>query len=109
MAKKPGQSNQVSKLQQMLALLGGIFLERTEALNGLLVGLLARQHVFMLCPPGPGKSAMSRAFSSLIGGQFFELLMGKTTSKEDLYGPLRLSALQKDQHIRNTDGTFADC
>lgn len=109
MAKKSGQSTQVNKLQAILALLGGIFLERTEVLNGLLVGLLAREHVFMLGPPGTGKSAMSRAFSALIGGRFFEILMGKQTTKEDMYGPLRLSALQKDQHIRNTDGTFCDC
>ena len=37
------------------------------------------------------------------GGIFFERLLTKYSNPEELFGPLSLSALERDEYIRNTD------
>lgn len=109
MAKKTAAPAQGSKLQVIRNILNGRFLERTEAVDALLVALLAREHLFMLGPPGTGKSALIRGLCGMIGGgRYFESLMGKTSTTEQLYGPYRLTALAKDEYVRNTAGQLPE-
>ena len=51
-----------------------------------------------------GKSELGRRLSSIGGGGlFFERLLTKYSNPEELFGPLSLSALGRDEYIRNTD------
>lgn len=89
--------------------LNTIFFERKEEIRGLMVGLLSRQHVLLLGPPGTGKSAMSEELCSRIfGGQYFRWLLSRTTAPEELFGPISLKALEQDSYRRITNGKLPE-
>ena len=51
-----------------------------------------------------GKSELGRRLASIGGGGlFFERLLTKYSNPEELFGPLSLSALERDEYVRNTD------
>jgi MoxR-like ATPase len=54
------------KLQQIEDYLNIRFFERQEAIRGLLIGLLARQHIFFVGPPGEAKTELAMTLAKLI-------------------------------------------
>lgn len=51
-----------------------------------------------------GKSDLGRRLAQITGGLFFERLLTKYTNPEELFGPLSLSALERDEYVRKVDG-----
>ncbi|MGB9661365.1 MAG: AAA family ATPase [Moorellaceae bacterium] len=84
------------------------YLERREVIRGLLVGLLARQHVLLLGPPGTAKSALAEDICSRIGGRYFRWLLARTSTPEELFGPISLKALENDSYRRVTAGKLPE-
>lgn len=85
------------------------FLERDEQIHGALCALLARQHVLLLGPPGTAKSQLPRAVCASIGGtNYFEWLLTKTTTPEELFGPIGLKALKENRYARITVGKLPE-
>jgi MoxR-like ATPase len=69
----------------------------------LLVALLAKKHALLLGPPGTGKSLLAEDICSrLDGGQFFDWLLSRTSTPEELFGPISLKALENDSYRRVT-------
>ena len=65
------------------------FMERDEALLAFLLAILAKEHVFVLGPPGTGKSALAREiFSRFDGATYFEQLLSKTRPDQAVLGPI---------------------
>ena len=55
-----------------------------------------------------GKSELGRRLASMGGGGlFFERLLTKYSNPEELFGPLSLAALERDEYVRNTDVSTA--
>jgi MoxR-like ATPase len=88
--------------------LNSAYLERREVIRGLLVGLLARQHVLLLGPPGTAKSALAEDICSRIGGRYFRWLLARTSTPEELFGPVSLKALENDSYRRVTSGKLPE-
>ena len=81
------------------------FLERSEEVRGLLLGLVASENVLLLGPPGSAKSELSDALCSLLsGGEYFYSLLTRTSTPEDLFGPYSIAALEHDSYRRKTNG-----
>lgn len=81
------------------------FIEREQVITGSLAALLAEEHVLLLGPPGTAKSMLARAIAErFTGGNFFQLLVTRTTTPEEVFGPLKLSALEQDIYERKVDG-----
>lgn len=78
------------------------YLEREEVIRGLIVGLLTQQHVLLLGPPGTAKSMVAHDLCGRIGGEYFQWLLSRTSTPEELFGPISLKALENDSYKRVT-------
>ena len=94
--------------------LSGLFFERKEEIRGLLVGLLSREHVLLLGPPGAAKSELAEELCSRIVWEdgsrtgYFRWLLSRTSTPEELFGPVSLRALEEDSYRRKTKGKLPE-
>jgi MoxR-like ATPase len=80
-----------------------LFLERNDLIDGTLVGLLAGQHVLVIGPPGTAKSMLAdEVCRRLTGARYFQWLLTRFTTPEELFGAVSLKALENDDYRRLT-------
>ncbi|MBI4516990.1 MAG: AAA family ATPase [Deltaproteobacteria bacterium] len=83
--------------------LAQLFLERGDLIDGALSALLAGQHVLIIGPPGTAKSMLADELCRrLDGAQYFQWLLTKFTTPEELFGAVSLAALENDDYRRVT-------
>lgn len=108
---KQKEANMATAKDKMTAIvdeLNEYFPERTALIEGAMTALLAGEHILMLGPPGTAKSLFARRVAeATAGGSFFELLLTKFTTVEEVYGPVSFSALKRDSYERILDGFAA--
>ncbi len=80
------------------------FPERASVIDGSLAAVLAGEHVLLVGPPGTAKSALVRALAQAFGGSYFERLLTKFSTPEELFGPVSLKGLEQDKFTRVTTG-----
>ncbi|MCC6334312.1 MAG: AAA family ATPase [Myxococcales bacterium] len=95
-------------LQKLRTELHSLFPERRLVIDGALCAVLAREHVLLLGPPGTAKSALVRAIAQALDASYFERLLTKFSTPEELFGPISLQALEQDQFIRVTTGMLPE-
>jgi MoxR-like ATPase len=92
------------KLRKIRDELQQLFLERAELIDGALAALLAAQHVLIVGPPGTAKSMLADELCRRISGaSYFQWLLTKFTTPEELFGAVSLKALEADDYRRVTD------
>jgi len=77
----------------------------------LLMGLLARAPIFLLGPPGTAKSNLVRDLCGRIGNgelPFFDWLLTKFSTPEELFGPVSMKGLENDHFVRVTQGKLPE-
>ncbi len=84
------------------------FPERKDVIDGALAAILAREHVLLLGPPGTAKSALARAIAQAFGGTYFERLLTKFSTPEELFGAISLKALEQDRFARLVTGKLPE-
>jgi len=89
-------------LQRIREELRALFIERDEVVDGALIALIAGQHVLLIGPPGTAKSMLAKALCQRIGGAYFEWLLTKFTTPEEIFGPISLPALEQGRYERVT-------
>ena len=91
-----------SKLQTFRSSLNASFLERTDVIDGLLASVITQQNAFLFGKPGTGKSELVRAVSNgFNGSKSFGYLLSPTTDPSELFGPVAVSKLLKDEYTRD--------
>lgn len=94
-----------TQLQAFRASLNTVFLEREEVIDGLLASVITKQNAFLFGVPGTGKSELVRAVSNgFTGCKFFGYLLSPTTDPSELFGPVAVSKLLKDEYHRDVEG-----
>lgn len=95
-----------ARLRRVEEELGRYIHGRRDEIRGALLGLVARSHVFYLSPPGAGKSYLASEVSRRIrGSRFFRIDLHAFTMREELFGPVSLSAMrERDALERKTEG-----
>lgn len=98
-----------AEFRAVQAELESTLLERHDVIELALLALLIGQHLLLLGPPGTGKSMLVRALCDRIQGAiYFERLLTKFSTPEELFGPLSLSALENDRYERITANTLVE-
>lgn len=95
------------KLRSIRTELNAQYFERADVIEALLLATLAKQHAFILGPPGTGKSKLVRSFTSRItGAKYFEQLLSKNRADAAVLGPYDLSLLRDKSEFKRKDAGF---
>ncbi|QUW20962.1 AAA family ATPase [Sporosarcina sp. Marseille-Q4063] len=92
-----------AKLEEIKNALNAKFFEREKEVEGILVALLSRQHMLMIGPAGTAKSALSVELAKIVQGTaYFQWLLTRFSTPEEVFGPLSLKDLEQGVYKRNT-------
>ncbi len=96
------------KIQTILIQLNHGLVEREEALKIALLTAISGENIVLIGPPGTGKSMIARRVADCIeqddDNGYFEYLLTKFSTPEEIFGPLSIAELKADRFKRNTDG-----
>ncbi len=97
-------SQSLSKVAAIRDELNHLFLERADLIDGALCALLSASHVLVLGPPGTAKSMLADELCRRIeGANYFQWLLTKFTTPEEIFGAVSLRSLEQDDYRRVTD------
>lgn len=106
----------IAKLQTLERDLLVLLIEREEVVRAALLALLARQHFVQLGAPGAAKTLLMTELAKRIAPapgaaqslRCFDYLMTKFTTPEELFGPVSVSGLKRDEFRRITAGKLVE-
>jgi len=78
--------------------------ERSEDARLVVLAMITGEHILLLGSPGTAKSVLGQRLAELCNGIFFQRLLTRFTTPEELFGPLSLKSLEQDEYRRCTAG-----
>jgi MoxR-like ATPase len=95
----------MTTLHEVEHYLNQVLINREEEIDSLITAICAGEHILILGPPGTGKSQLVRELAGCVSdAEVFYRLMSYHMPKEELFGPLSLSALREDRYEYKVDG-----
>ena len=99
----------LEKLRKIRAELKARYLERDEVIDGAFCALLTGSHLLLVGPPGTAKSQLANDVCRRIeGAEYFQWLLTKFTTPEELFGAVSLKGLENDEYRRVTAGKLPE-
>lgn len=102
----PAKTALQQKFADAASVINASLVERHEEVELALTGLLAGEHVLFVGIPGTAKSMVLDAIVKWCGSadNTFSELLGKFTTPENVFGPISLTGMKKDDYRRVTVG-----
>ncbi len=105
----PGAANVGRRLvAEVLEPMKRAFVGKDEIIDLLGVGLVGRENVFLLGPPGTAKSALVHELGRRLSGRTFEYLLTRFTEPNELFGPFDIRKLREGELLTNTEGMLPE-
>lgn len=93
------------RIQELLRLLSEGMHEREEIVAVSFLGALSGQNTFLYGPPGTAKSLISRRIAcGFEEPSYFECLMNRFSTPEEVFGPVSIKELKEDRYVRKSEG-----
>lgn len=80
--------------------------ERESVVRGFQLAVLTKQNILMIGKPGLGKSMIAREFCGAFQGNYYEILLDKQTTKDEVVGGISPEKLMQGKFERDTEGTI---
>lgn len=94
-----------NRIHALLKQLSAGMHEREQIIAVALLGAIAGHNTFLYGPPGTAKSLISRRLSAAFKSKsYFECLMNRFSTPEEVFGPVSIKELKEDRYVRKTDG-----
>ncbi|MFI8553288.1 AAA family ATPase [Psychrobacter sp. NPDC077938] len=109
MANKTQKLNDVNlniqaRISKLLEELTADMYERNQTMAIALLGAITGHNTFLLGPPGTAKSLISRRLTAAFEvPKYFEYLMNRFSTPEEIFGPVSIKELKEDRYIRQID------
>lgn len=84
------------------------FVGRDEVVDLIALAVVAREHLFLLGPPGTAKSALIRQFARAVQGQYFEYLLTRFSEPNEIFGPIDIARLREGTVVTVTAGMLPE-
>lgn len=107
---KPTEQNlaTVRSLDAVRRDLGARFVGRREAVDLLVLAVVAREHMLLIGPPGTAKTELIHRFAGLIQARRFTYLLTRFTEPSEIFGPLDFELFQTGKYRINTEDMLPD-
>lgn len=97
--------NKKERIKKLLEILNKDIVEKEDFIRISFLATLAGQNIFLYGPPGTAKSLIARRLSMAFEtNNYFEHLMNRFSTPEELFGPVSVKELKNDNYIRKTEG-----
>lgn len=81
-------------------------LERENVIRGFQLAVLTQENILMVGKPGLAKSMVAREFCSAFQGNYYEILLDKQTTKDEVIGGIAPEKLMQGKFEREIEGTI---
>ena len=99
----------LEKLKKIRIELKSRYFERDDVIDGAFCALLTGSHMLLIGPPGTAKSQLANEICRKISGaRYFQWLLTKFTTPEELFGAVSLKGLENDEYRRVTSGKLPE-
>lgn len=97
------------KIENLIKKLNIGLIEREEQIKIALLAVISGENILFVGPPGTGKSQLTRRIAKVFKNtDYFEYLLTKFTTPEELFGPISIKELENDKFHRNTESYLTD-
>ena len=99
------QTERKEKIKKLIDALSENLIDRKDIVQLALLTMIAGENLILIGPPGTAKSEIGRRMSQVIKDvDYYEYLLTKFTTPEEVFGPLSIKELKEGNFKRNTQG-----
>ncbi|WP_422491007.1 AAA family ATPase [Endozoicomonas sp. ALE010] len=92
-----------NRIEKIVQIISKDMHEREEIIAVALLGALSGHNTFLYGPPGTAKSLIARRLSCAFDSSaYFEYLMNRFSTPEEVFGPVSIKELKEDRYVRKT-------